>query len=149
VQLRLASLIAVITLGTGCATGTAHRLPIASNPLRAQARHCEAACRSLLRPAKPVSCSESFSCNETPPPTAPDESEYARCLDGCPGATAIDGASCPDPPEEGVVCVKTYKANVGGIVGGTAAVVGGATAVAAIALVVSLPAWVFLVLLIH
>jgi hypothetical protein len=102
-----------------------------------------------VRPAEPVSCSESLGCSETQPPPAPDESEYARCLDGCPGATAIDGASCPDPPEEGEVCVKTYKANVGGIAGGTAAVVGGATAVAALALVASLPAWVLLVLLIR
>jgi len=149
VRLSLVSLIVVATLGGGCATGTAHRLPIASNPLRGEASHCEVACRSLIRPARPVACSESFSCNEARAPGPPDDSDYARCLDGCPGATAIDGASCPDPPEEGVVCVKTYKANVGGIVGGTAAALGGAVAVAGIALVVSLPAWFLLILVIH
>ena len=148
-RLSFASLMVVVTVGGGCATGTAHRLPIASNPLRREASHCEVACRSLIRPATSVACSESFSCNEARPPAPPDESEYARCLDGCPGATAIDGASCPDPAEEGVVCVKTYKANVGGIVGGTAAVVGGAVAIAGIALAASLPAWFLLVLLIH
>jgi hypothetical protein len=115
-------LIAVVFAATGCATGTAHRLPLAGNPLGDQARACESACRRLIRPVSaPTTCGNVFSCDEGRPLAPPDDGDYGRCLDSCPGATAVDGASCPDPPEEGVVCVKTYRANAAGIAAGSVA----------------------------
>lgn len=113
-------------------TGTAHMLPIAGNPLREEAAACEVSCRRLIRPAT----------------AAADDSDYARCLDRCPGATAIDGESCPDPPLPGVICEKTYKPNAGGIVGGTVAVASGVTAALLIAAIASLPVWVIVIVIV-
>jgi hypothetical protein len=79
-----------------------------------------------------------------PPPSG----DYAECLDRCPGASAIDGASCPDPPVPDEVCVKTYKANPGGIAGGTVAVASGVTVVLLIAALGSLPVWVLIALIV-
>jgi hypothetical protein len=121
-HLRIALLVAAITAHAGCSTVTAHRLPIASNPLREEASRCEVSCRRFIRPGSaPLSCADSYGCNQARP-ARPDQSEYGRCLDSCPGATAIDGDSCPDVPEEGVVCVKTSKPSVGTIVGVSVAI---------------------------
>lgn len=130
----------------GCVTGTAHRLPLAGNPLREQAMACEADCRSHLK----VSSShgkyrESLTETESRPP--PDRSAYAVCLDGCPGATAVDGASCPDLPTTDVICEKTYKANPGGIAGGAVAVSAVGALVVVLAAIATLPPLVLLVLL--
>jgi hypothetical protein len=143
-QARLGVLIAVLAAGSGCTTGTAHRLPLAGNPLRAQASACEAACRRQLRSAG-APCRDTIACEEDRPAAPPDESSYARCLDSCPGATAIDGASCQVPPEEGVICVETSRANPGGIAGGTVAVASGVTVVLVIAAIASLPLWVLVI----
>jgi hypothetical protein len=80
-----------------------------------------------------VSCApepEAASCD--PSQTSIDRAPYAACLDSCPGATAIDGASCPEPSTPGVVCEETHKPNAGGIAGGALAV---AALILAVALV--------------
>jgi hypothetical protein len=118
-------ILAALIAAGGCATSTAHRVALTGNPLREQAIACEATCRTRQ----------------------PDQGDYARCLDTCPGASAIDDASCPQPPTPDVICVKTYKPNPGGIAGGTIAVITGATAVLAVAALASLPAWVVLFIL--
>ena len=109
------TIIAALTvslIATGCTTTTAHRLVLIDNPLRQQAVACEAKCRA---------------------DSAAGSDPYAACLDNCPGARAVDGAACPQP-DPGAVCVETTKANAGGIVGGTVAVIGIALAVVSIAL---------------
>jgi hypothetical protein len=127
--------VALLVLASGCVTTTAHRLQLAGNPLAAQAESCELACRARLPPAPANPCrkfvGEPEDCRT---PVVVDRTEYARCLDGCPGATAIDGASCPDKPQPGVVCAETSKANAGGIAGGVVATVAIVLAIAAIAL---------------
>ncbi len=117
--------IAIVLLASqGCVTGTAHMLPVAGNPLRAQAEACELTCQKLLGPTpKSTLCQQQRMGGETScAPTPPDRDSYASCLDSCPGARSIDAASCPDPPLPGVICEKTYRANLGGIIGGTVAV---------------------------
>jgi len=114
----------VLLIGPGCVTGTAHMLPVAGNPLRAEAEACERACHKLLEPPpKQIMCGSvvepGTGCTLQP---SADRSGYARCLDGCPGARVLDGSSCPDPPLPGVACEETHKANAGGIIGGTVAV---------------------------
>jgi hypothetical protein len=94
----------VVVAAAGCWTTTAHRLPVTSNPLRAEAETCERHCRSLAPPA--------------------DRASYAACLDSCPGATADDGQSCPLPPSPGVVCAETHKASKGGFAAGIWVVIG-------------------------
>ena len=108
----------------GCVTSTAHRLPLVNNPARAEAVACEARCRALLV-AHPLACTREDTELEVRcvKDEYVDRDPYARCLDGCPGATAIDGANCPDPPQPGVVCEGTVKANPGGIIGGAVGVV--------------------------
>jgi hypothetical protein len=116
----------------GCATTTAHRVRLDGNPLRAEAEACERRCAGLLVPVR-------ASCDPSPddlgracqPYDIVDRAPYATCLDSCPGATAIDGASCPDPAADGF-CAETRKANPGAIVGGTVAA---ATVVTAIAFI--------------
>lgn len=121
-RFRIAFLVAAVTAQVGCSTVTAHRLPIASNPLRKEASRCEVSCRRFIHPGPaPLSCADSYGCNESRS-APPDKSEYGRCLNSCPGATAIDGGSCPEVPEEGVVCVKTSRPNVGTIVGVSVAI---------------------------
>lgn len=149
-QPRLGLWIAIVA-ASGCVTGTAHQLTLAGNPLREQASACEVACRRQLRPASPASplpCQDAFTCGEARPSVPPDDGDYARCLDSCPGATVIDGASCPDPPREGVICVKTNKANPGAIAGGTVAVASGVAAVTVIVAVASLPVWLLIILIV-
>jgi hypothetical protein len=114
----------VLLFGPGCVTGTAHMLPVAGTPLRAEAEACELACHKLLEPPPTA-----VMCGSVVEPgtgctlqASPDRSGYARCLDGCPGARSLDGSSCPDPPLPGLVCEETHKANVGAIIGGTIAV---------------------------
>jgi hypothetical protein len=122
VVLRTAFLaLLVLAAGLGCSTTTAHRLPLASNPLRDEAETCERHCRSLLVPVSVCGPGEAV---ETPCDSAAryvDRDRYAACLDSCPGATAVDGASCPAPPAPGAVCEETRKANAGGIAGGVIA----------------------------
>jgi hypothetical protein len=116
----------VVVSVTGCVTSTAHRLRLDGNPLRQQAEACEARCGRLAEP---------------------DGDGYARCLDSCPGATAVDGASCPDPPVPDEVCVTSSKANPGGIAGGTVAVASGVTVVLVVVGLASLPVWVLVLLI--
>src|SRR5579862_962012 len=120
----------------GCVTSTAHRLPLVNNPARAEALACEARCRALLV-APPMACTREDT--ELEGRCVKDESvdrdPYAKCLDGCPGATAIDGDRCPEPPQPGVVCEGTVKANPGGIVGGAVGVVAVVAVMVAFAIV--------------
>jgi hypothetical protein len=114
------SLGLVLLLGPGCVTGTAHMLPLAGNPQRAQAEACELACHKLLAPpTEQVACGSEMVPRPGCLESSPDRSDYARCLDGCPGARAVDGSSCPDPPLPGLVCEETSRANTGAIIGGT------------------------------
>jgi len=119
----------VVVASLGCVTSTAHRLPIASNPLRAEAETCEQRCRSLLVPVSVCGAGMDLETPCDPAARYVDRDPYAQCLDSCPGATAVDGASCPRPPAAGVVCEETRKANAGGVAGG---------AIAAVAIVVSI-----------
>src|SRR4051794_20907225 len=113
----------VLLFGAGCVTSTAHMLPVAGNPLQAQAQACELAChRLLVPPPKPADCERSAGLRTNCIQAYPDRSGYARCLDTCPGARAIDGSSCPDPPLPGVACEETHRANAGGIIGGAVGV---------------------------
>jgi hypothetical protein len=113
----------VVAAAAGCSTTTAHRLPIASNPLRAEAETCERRCRSLLVPARVCGPGMDLETPCDPSARYVDRAPYAACLDACPGATAIDGQSCPEAPAPGVVCEETRKANAGGIAGGAIAAV--------------------------
>ena len=145
-----------LLISAGCVTGTAHRLPLAGNPLAQQAASCEATCRLKLEPVSTQKClSYSGSYNPADDNCSfhpePDRSAYAACLDNCPGAMVTDGASCPDPPIPGMICEKTYKANPGGIAGGVAATAGiGLTivVVASVAALLTGPG-ILLILLIH
>jgi hypothetical protein len=124
--MRLHSAIALGTLllfSQGCVTGTAHMLPVAGNPLRAQAEACELACHQKLGPPTSTACVGAMRASDDCSQTSQDRDSYARCLDSCPGARAIDGNSCPDPPLPGGICEMTSRANVGGMIGGTVAVV--------------------------
>ncbi len=135
----------VLLLGPGCVTGTAHMLPLAGNPLRAQAEACELACHKLLvPPPKPVACGSEMAPRTSCLEPSPDRSGYARCLDGCPGARALDGSSCPDPPLPGLVCEETSRANAGGIIGGTIAVGAIVLLVGVVVAIASLPAIIVL-----
>jgi hypothetical protein len=126
-----AALIVSLIAG-GCTTTTAHRLVVLDNPLREQAIACEAKCRAAAGLAAKADCPPfgGDRCNDGPGSVA-DPDRYAACLDACPGTTAVDGASCPHP-DPGAFCVETTKANAGGIIGGTFAVIGIAVAVAAL-----------------
>ena len=116
---------AMLALASGaCSTTTAHRLPLSSNPLRAEAEACERRCRSLLVPVSacwPGTTLES-PCDSTA--RYVDREPYAVCLDSCPGASAVDGTSCPASAGAGVLCEETSKANPGGVAGGVVAAVG-------------------------
>ncbi len=103
--LSIAVLVAV--LQSGCEITTAHRLPLAYNPLRKQAEDCETECRAnnLL--------------NQQPE----NRRGYAGCLDSCPGATATDGSRCPDPPTTGLLCEETTRPNPSAIGAGTVAAI--------------------------
>ena len=98
-------------------------LPIAGNPLQAQAQACELACHRLLVPQPvPADCDCPVGPRANCMQAFAGRNDYARCLDTCPGARAVDGSSCPDPPLPGLVCEETSRANAGGIIGGTVAV---------------------------
>jgi hypothetical protein len=116
----IAGLALVAFAASGCATGTAHRLPIVGAAPADEAAPCELRRRAKL-PPKPAPCPPSEVLDESARPCAPegDRTPYVLCLDQCPGATTTDGDSCPEPPTRGVVCEKTYKPNVAGIVAGT------------------------------
>jgi hypothetical protein len=115
--------VAVAVLASlGCVTSTAHRLPIVNNPLRAEAEDCEARCHALLRPVSACGPGTDLEAPCDPAARYVDRDPYAKCLDSCPGATAIDGASCSDHPSPDDVCEQTHKANAGGIAGGVVAV---------------------------
>lgn len=140
-----------LLMSAGCVTGTAHRLPLAGNPLAQQAVSCEAACRRQLKPVSTQKCVDDPPLyGDCSPGGEPDRSGYAACLDNCPGAMVTDGASCPDPPIPGLICEKTYKANPGGIAGGVAATAGIGLTIAVIASVAALAGpGILLILLIH
>src|SRR6185369_15626715 len=110
VTVMLVVALAVALSQAGCAITTAHRLSLDGNPLRAKAEMFEADCHAEL--------------DRWPP----NRLAYARCLDSCPGATAIDGGSCANQPATSdAFCEETTRPNPSGIAGGTvAAVVGGA-----------------------
>jgi hypothetical protein len=112
----------VVAAAAGCWTTTAHRLPIASGPLRAEAETCEQRCRSLLVPPASV-CGAGMN-GQTRCARYVDRGPYAACLDSCPGGTAADGQSCPQPPAPGVVCAETHKANRGGLAAGALVTIG-------------------------
>jgi len=110
---RVAVVVAVVAAAlsqAGCAITTAHRLSLDNNPLRQKAEMCEADCHAEL--------------DRWPP----NRLAYARCLDSCPGATAIDGGSCADQPATSdAFCEETTRPNPSSIAAGTiAAVVVGA-----------------------
>jgi hypothetical protein len=133
------SLGTVLLLSQGCVTGTAHMLPVAGNPLRAQAEACELKCHELLGPPTRTTCPDALGATVHCAPPAEDRDRYAHCIDSCPGARAVDGDSCPEPPLAGVICENTYRANVGGIIGGTVAVVAIVLLVGVIAVIASSP----------
>ena len=128
----IAATLTVSLVAAGCTTTTTHRLVVLDNPLREQAIACEAKCRAAAGSAAKAECPPfgGGRCDDSPGGVA-DPDRYAACLDACPGTTAVDGASCPHP-DPGAFCVETTKANAGGIIGGTFAVIGIALAVAAL-----------------
>jgi hypothetical protein len=99
--ITLASLLA----SSACVTTTAHRLVLVDHPMREQAITCEAKCRPL------------------------GASDYATCLDNCPGARAKEGSRCTEPPRPDVICVETTKTSDGGIGGAIFAAAGTALAI--------------------
>jgi hypothetical protein len=120
-------MIAVLMLAVAslaCMTITAHRLPLSGNPLRAEAEACERRCRSLL--VETSACGPGTTLETSCDATARyvDREPYAVCLDSCPGASAVDGTSCPASAGPGVLCEETSKANSGGIAGGVVATIG-------------------------
>jgi hypothetical protein len=133
---RLTAVTLTLSLATGgCFSSTAHQLVLTDNPLREQAIACEQLCRGLRAPAHNV-------CERTPGQegcTVPvgSQDDYASCLDTCPGSRSKDGASCPDPPVPGLICVETSHANAGGIAGTVVAVIGIGLAVLAFAALLS------------
>jgi hypothetical protein len=133
------SLGIVLLFGAGCVTSTAHMLPVAGNSLPQQAEACELACHSLLvpPPASP-NCGSMVAPGTSCEPPPPDRSAYARCLDGCPGARAVDGSSCPDPPRTGLVCAETHRRNTVGIIGGAVAL-GAAVLLVVLVSILSMP----------
>jgi hypothetical protein len=114
-------IIVLLVLVAGCATSTAHRLPLAGNPLRFEATACELRCRTRLPAPTRVPSDEAGPLCDAANQVV-DRGPYAACLDSCPGATAVDGAACA-PPTPGVVCEQTSRANPGAIAGGVVAVV--------------------------
>jgi hypothetical protein len=113
-----------VVAAAGCLTTTAHRLPIASNPLRPEAETCEQSCRSLLV-VTARACGTGMDPKRWCDPSVPyvDRDPYAACLDTCPGATADEGQSCPQPPAPGVVCAETHKASRGALAAGVLAAI--------------------------
>lgn len=112
----ITAIVTVILFAAGCTTTTAHRLVVIDNPLRDQALACEASCRQAATWSSVCPPSGGHPCHAT----GVDPHKYATCIDGCPGARATDGASCPTP-DPGAFCVETTKANAGGIIGGVLA----------------------------
>lgn len=112
----IAATVTLLLFAAGCTTTTAHRLVVIDNPLRDQALACEASCRQAATWSSDCSRSGGRPCQGT----GVDPGKYATCLDGCPGARATDGGSCPTP-DPGAFCVETSKANAGGIIGGVLA----------------------------
>jgi hypothetical protein len=115
---------AVVAAASGCVTTTAHSLPIASNPLRAEAETCELRCRSLIVPASGCGAGADLQARCSPSARYVDRSSYAACLDACPGAAAVEGQSCPMSPAPGVVCAETHKANKGAFAAAALTVIG-------------------------
>jgi hypothetical protein len=142
VRITLVACLMVALAGSGCVTSTAHKLPLAENPLREHAVACEAACHHLLPPAPPplAPCHDIFTCDEDRGPRV-DARAYARCIDACPGVRVIDDDACPDPPIDGLVCVSTEKANLGGIAGGVVAGVSALLVVSALLAFAARPSW--------
>ena len=115
-------------------------LPLAGNPQRAQAEACELACHKLLvPPLGPVACGSEMVPRAGCLEPSSDRSGYARCLDGCPGARAVDGSSCPEPPLPGLVCEETSRANADRIIGGVIVVGALLLLVGAVVAIASLP----------
>jgi hypothetical protein len=135
-------LIAItLSLGMGgCVTTTAHQLVLTDNPLRERAIACEQQCEKLRAPVRSA-CEQTLGHEGCTVPRG-SEAEYAECLDNCPGARAKDGASCPDPPVPGVICVETTRANAGAIAGG----VGAGTVIVATLAILSSPFLLFALL---
>src|SRR5262245_20725621 len=118
---RLTAITLALSLATGgCVTTTAHKLVLNDNPLREQAITCERECRWFG--------GHGHGCEQTPGHEGctvdRGESQYAACLDTCPGAAAIDDGACPSPAEPGIICVETARANKGAIAGGALGVGG-------------------------
>lgn len=82
----LALSLCVSLTAAACSTTTAHRVPLAGNPLEEDAAACVEECR-LQR----------------------TRAAYAACLDDCPGATAIAGRRCAPEPVAAAVCVETSE----------------------------------------
>ena len=123
-RLRLIAVTLALSVGAaGCVTTTAHSLLLTGNPLRDQAIACEQSCQKLRAPVQ-APCDQMTGHVGCTVPRAGSEQDYASCLDNCPGARATDGSSCPDPPESGVICVETSRANAGAIAGGVGATAG-------------------------
>ena len=141
-RITLVACLIVALAGSGCVTSTAHKLPLAGNPLREYAVACEAACNHLLPPAPPppAPCHDIFTCDEDRGPRV-DARAYAQCIDACPGVRVIDDDACPNPPIDGLVCVSTEKANPGGIAGGVVAGVSALLVAGAMIAYAARPSW--------
>lgn len=137
---RIAILLALAA--GGCVTTTAHQLVLIDNPLRDQAIACEQQCAKLRAPAQQP-CEQIMGHEGCTVPRGGSEADYAECLDNCPGARAKDGASCPDPPVPGVICVETNRANKGAIAGG----VGASAALVLLIVVLSSPVLLLTILI--
>ena len=150
--LAVATLTAFLATAS-CTITTAHKVALAGNPLRKEAIACEVGCRPYLPAAQPaVNCRRSADSmwEYCPPVQEPDLGPYAACLDHCPGATSIQGDTCPDPPHPDLICATTSRADKAMVALG----VGGMVIVVAVALVLeTLPSlggggaiWLLLVL---
>jgi hypothetical protein len=141
VRITLVPCLIVALAGAGCVTSTAHKLPLAGNPLRDYAVACEAACHHLLPPAPPPApCHDNvFTCDDRG--RRVDARAYAQCIDACPGVRVLDDDACPNPPIDGLVCVSTDKANVGGIAGGVVAVVSALLVAGTLMAFAARPSW--------
>jgi hypothetical protein len=143
---RLTAITLALALAAGgCVTTTAHQLVLTDNPLREQAIACEKKCQALRAPDRSTCQDEPDHHTGCTVPRGSDD-DYAECLDTCPGSRAKDGASCPDPPVPGVICIETTRANKGAIAGGVGA---GATIAVTIALLSSPVVLLTLLILLH
>jgi hypothetical protein len=141
---RLTALTLALSLAAGgCVTTTAHKLVLTDNPLRDQAIACEKECRWFGRPA--------HGCEQTPGhegcTVGRGESEYAACLDTCPGAVAVDDGACPAPAARDVICVETARANRAAIGGGALGVGGIAGTVLIVSAIATTPWWLLFLFL--